>query len=59
MVFCITPDYVDANARHYQFMLEGLNEVARQLSNQGIGFVLETSHPVSGIQNIWKRQNYL
>ncbi len=59
VVFCITPDYVDANARHYQFMLEGLNEVARRLSNLRIGFVLETSHPVSGIQKYMEKTELL
>ena len=49
VVFCITSEYVGANARHYQFMLEGLSEVAQVLQKAEIGFVLEKNNPVKGI----------
>jgi deoxyribodipyrimidine photo-lyase len=49
VVFCVTPNYMEANARHYQFMLEGVAEVADTLKEKGIGFVLEKSHPLDGV----------
>ena len=49
VVFCVTPNYIGANARHYQFMFEGLAEVADTLKEKGIGFVLEKSHPLDGV----------
>lgn len=38
--FVITPDFPEANVRHYTFMCEGLRDVAMSLDERGIGFVL-------------------
>ncbi|MCX7818279.1 MAG: deoxyribodipyrimidine photo-lyase [Kiritimatiellae bacterium] len=43
--FALTPSYPDANARHYCFMLEGLEEVRRTLQTRGIGWVLRIGDP--------------
>ncbi|MBN2432352.1 MAG: deoxyribodipyrimidine photo-lyase [Acidobacteria bacterium] len=47
--FGLTPDYPRANLRHYTFMLQGLQETARQLSERGIRFILRTESPPQGI----------
>jgi len=40
VVFCLVPDYPGANIRHYGFMLQGLQEVERNLQQLLIPFVL-------------------
>src|SRR5918994_2244045 len=43
--FGLTDDYPEANARHYAFMLEGLADVQRKLSERGIAFVIRRGAP--------------
>lgn len=43
--FGLTPNYPDANARHYYFMLEGLSEVKKTLNSLKISFVLKIGSP--------------
>ena len=43
--FGLTNSYPGANLRHYRFMLEGLQEVARALSRRRIRFVLQFGDP--------------
>jgi deoxyribodipyrimidine photo-lyase len=43
--FGLTDGYPDANARHYAFMLEGLAEVSRVLTQRGIAFALRHGAP--------------
>ncbi|MBK8908620.1 MAG: deoxyribodipyrimidine photo-lyase [Rhodospirillales bacterium] len=43
--FGLTADYPDANARHYTFMLQGLQDVTARLRERGIGFVVRTGSP--------------
>lgn len=38
VLFCLTPHFLGATRRHYDFMLKGLTETARLLSQYGIGF---------------------
>ena len=45
VVFGLTPDYPEANARSYTFMLEGLAGVAADLRARGIGFTLALGSP--------------
>ena len=45
VVFGLTADYPDANLRHYQFMLEGLREVAAALVKRRIKFVMQHGPP--------------
>jgi deoxyribodipyrimidine photo-lyase len=45
VVFGLTDDYPEANLRHYAFMLEGLAETARELTQRGICMVLRRGSP--------------
>jgi len=45
VAFGLTDDYPEANARHYAFMLEGLRDVARDLRQRRIGFVVRGGSP--------------
>ncbi len=45
VAFALTPAYPHANARHYQFMLEGLAETRRSLAARGVGWVLRIGSP--------------
>ncbi len=45
VVFGLTADYPEACARHYRFMLEGLQETRDALRERGIAFVLRIAHP--------------
>jgi deoxyribodipyrimidine photo-lyase len=38
--FAVVPGVTGANQRHYQFMAEGLRDVADELASRGVGFVL-------------------
>jgi deoxyribodipyrimidine photo-lyase len=44
-LFVCTPDYPEANLRHYTFMLEGLFETLEALSQRGILPLLQPGHP--------------
>ncbi len=45
VVFSLTYDYLDANLRHYTFMLEGLKEVKETLNDLGITFHIALGKP--------------
>jgi deoxyribodipyrimidine photo-lyase len=45
VVFGLTAHYPEANRRHYAFMLEGLLETQRTLSERGISMVVHSGHP--------------
>ncbi|AGW13069.1 deoxyribodipyrimidine photo-lyase [Megalodesulfovibrio gigas] len=45
VVFCLAPQFLHAAWRQYAFMLEGLQDVARQLHALGIPFVLLQGDP--------------
>jgi deoxyribodipyrimidine photo-lyase len=47
--FGLTDKYPEANRRHYQFMIEGLKLVQKELSSMGINFVLRKEDPSEGI----------
>lgn len=46
VVFTLMEGYLDANHSHYDFMLRGLKEVAKNLSNNHIPFVLLQGKPL-------------
>jgi len=48
--FGLTPNYPEANLRHYYFMLEGLKEVKAILSKFGINFIFKLESPEQGIK---------
>ena len=41
VAFILTPIFLNANARHYTFMLEGLQEVEAELKRMKVGFVIK------------------
>lgn len=45
VIFGLTPSYPEANARHYQFMLEGLVEVVDALKKRGVQMILKWGEP--------------
>lgn len=45
VVFGLTPNYPEANLRHYAWMLQGLQETAQALRERGIGFVMRLGNP--------------
>jgi len=45
--FGLAPDYPEANARHYRFMLEGLRETERALADRGVRLVVRRGSPDS------------
>lgn len=42
VVFCLVPGFINAAARHYHFMLKGLQEVEQALAAKNIRF----HHPI-------------
>ncbi len=52
VAFVLTPHYPGANARHYQFMLEGLADVQDELQARGISFVLRLGDPPEVIAHL-------
>ena len=45
VAFGLMGDYPEANARHYSFMLEGLQETQKTLKERGIKMVVQHGHP--------------
>ncbi len=46
--FGLTTSFPDANLRHYHFMLQGLQDVAAELTESGIRFIVEAAEPGTG-----------
>jgi deoxyribodipyrimidine photo-lyase len=46
--FSVIPNYPNANLRHYHFLAQGLQEVARDAEEHGVGFVLRR-HPNNSV----------
>ncbi|KNZ41546.1 deoxyribodipyrimidine photo-lyase [Acetobacterium bakii] len=57
--FGLTDDFPEANERHYAFMLEGLNEVSKELQKRGIGFHLVKASPEVGITDYIRNAAFL
>jgi len=49
VVFCLVPEFLGATMRQYSFMIEGLQEAARELERYRIPFHLLTGSPVDEI----------
>jgi deoxyribodipyrimidine photo-lyase len=45
VAFGLTPNYPEANLRHYAFMVEGLTEVQRKLAERRILFLVRVGNP--------------
>ncbi len=52
VVFCLVDNFKDANLRHYQFMLEGLQGVEKDLRDRGITLVVKHSDPVECVSEL-------
>ena len=52
VVFCLVDRYPEANVRHYQFMLEGLLDVQRDLRERGITFLVVHGDPPERIAEL-------
>ncbi|MCX7667349.1 MAG: deoxyribodipyrimidine photo-lyase [Atribacterota bacterium] len=53
--FGLTEHFPEANARHYLFLLEGLQETQKKLAQRGIKMVVYLDDPVEGISNLSQR----
>ncbi len=52
VLFCITENYPSANSRHYRFMLEGLDDAAKKLSERGIRLVFKKGEPAEAAADL-------
>lgn len=57
VVFTLSPSFTGANLRHYDFMLGGLAEVSKSLSQKGIEFILLKGEPVNSLHNYINENN--
>lgn len=53
--FGLTAGYPEANARHYAFLLQGLQDVAAALTGRGIGFVVRQGDPADVAAELSRR----
>lgn len=51
--------YPEANERHYTFMLQGLKELALELQNRNIKFILKIGNPIEEIKILSKEASLL
>ncbi|MDD4385217.1 MAG: deoxyribodipyrimidine photo-lyase [Bacteroidales bacterium] len=47
IVFTLAPNFVNANARHYDFLLKGLHQVEKEVNDRGASFHLLLGDPPS------------
>ncbi|MGM0501280.1 MAG: deoxyribodipyrimidine photo-lyase [Bacillota bacterium] len=50
--FGLTANFPDANARHYYFMLEGLQEVRKKLADKKIKLIIRQQSPPQGVKKL-------
>lgn len=48
--FLLTDGYLNASRRHYEFMLQGIQEVSEDLKSRGITFVIKKGDPAQTIK---------
>jgi len=53
--FGLTADFPEANARHYRFMLEGLQQVEKDLAGRGIRLVVRAESPPQCVVKLAKK----
>lgn len=59
VAFGLTGDYPDANQRHFQFLLEGLQQVESDLKRRSIKFVVQIGDPAEVALRLSKRATEL
>jgi deoxyribodipyrimidine photo-lyase len=52
VVFCLIPDFPDAQYRHYVFMAQGLMEVKKTLHERGISMFMVSGEPVNSMISV-------
>jgi len=52
VLFALTPDFPETNARHYWFMLQGLRHTAGALAEMGIKFICRVDSPPSAAEGL-------
>jgi deoxyribodipyrimidine photo-lyase len=52
VLFCIMPEYLTASFRHYQFMIEGLQETAQTIRGYGAAFIIKAGDPCEIIKEL-------
>ena len=52
VVFCLSPVFLDATLRHYDFLLQGVEQVHAGLREENIGFILGLGDPAAVINQI-------
>jgi deoxyribodipyrimidine photo-lyase len=57
--FVLTPDFPEANLRHYVFMLEGLADVQGQLTKHGVPFVLKIGSMAASVLDLAENAAWL
>ncbi|KAI8514319.1 hypothetical protein Bbelb_086430 [Branchiostoma belcheri] len=55
--FCLVPKFLDATIRHYGFMLKGLEEVEKELTELDVSFHLLTGHAVDVLPEFVSEKN--
>ena len=55
VLFVVDPNYPDANARHYTFMLQGIQETAEAVASRGAHFALRVGNPADVAIEIGRR----
>lgn len=58
VVFVLT-DYPEANIRHYDFMIQGLNKISKKLKEKNIRFIVITDDPIESILKISEKAKLL
>lgn len=54
VLFCLT-SYPEANARHYQFMLEGIQKLKQPLKDLNITFIIKNEDPTKAVYEFAKK----
>lgn len=55
VVFCLSPKFLDATLRHYDFMLKGLEEVESELKEYNISFHLLLGEPDEEVERFSRK----
>ncbi len=57
VIFCLTPQFLNASLRQYAFMLRGLQELKRDCDKKNIAFVLLLGDPVTEVLGFVKKHH--
>ena len=57
VLFCLVPQFLGATWRHYDFMIQGLREIEKDLSRKNVPFFLKAGDPEEEIQRFVSEHN--